>query len=70
MTRLVILLVAVVFALPAKAQNVGFVQDVANRINNERKQKGLKPLKYNATLAKAAQFHAEPVIPPHSHRRS
>ena len=59
MIRLVILLVAVVFALPAKAQNVGFVQDVANRINNERKQKGLRQLKYNATLAKAAQFHAE-----------
>jgi hypothetical protein len=63
MTRLVsflvVVLVAVAFTPPAKAQNVGFVQDVANRINNERKHKGLKKLKYNATLAKAAQFHAE-----------
>jgi uncharacterized protein YkwD len=63
MTRLVsflvVVLVAVAFTPSAKAQNVGFVQDVANRINNERKQKGLKKLKYNATLAKAAQFHAE-----------
>ena len=43
----------------AHSQDVGFVQDVANRINNERKQKGLKKLKYNKTLEKAAQFHAE-----------
>ena len=58
--RAILILIAfVAFAPPAKAQDIGFVQDVANRINNERKQKGLKKLKYNATLAKAAQFHAE-----------
>ena len=63
MTRLVSFLITVLafvaFAPPAKAQNVGFVQDVANRINNERKQKGLRQLKYNKTLEKAAQAHAE-----------
>jgi len=56
---LITLLAFVAFAPLTKAQNVGFVQDGAKRINNERQQKGLKPLKYNATLAKAAQFHAE-----------
>jgi uncharacterized protein YkwD len=61
MSRIVFLFVVLMAGVMpvAHSQDVGFVQDVANRINNERKQKGLKKLKYNATLAKAAQFHAE-----------
>ena len=61
MNRVIFLFIILVagFMPVAKAQNVGFVQDVANRLNKERVRHQLKPLKYNATLAKAAQFHAE-----------
>ena len=61
MNRVIFLFVILMagFMPVARSQDVGFVRDVAQRINNERKQKGLKTLKYNATLAKAAQFHSE-----------
>lgn len=61
MNRVVFLVLFASLALApvAKSQEVGFVRDIAQKINNERKQKRLRQLKYNATLAKAAQFHAE-----------
>ncbi len=46
-------------AMPAIAQDVQFVRDVAQRLNAQRMQHGLKALTYNKTLEKAAQAHAE-----------
>lgn len=46
-------------AMPAVAQDAPFVRDVAQRLNAQRVQNGLKALKYNKTLEKAAQAHAE-----------
>lgn len=46
-------------ALPAVAQDVQFLRDVAQRLNAQRLQSGLKALKYNKTLEKAAQSHAD-----------
>ena len=43
----------------ACGQDVGFLQDVATRLNQERIRHRLKPLKYNKTLEKSAQAHAE-----------
>lgn len=52
--------VAVVFlASDAVGKDFEFVQDVANRLNAERAKKGLSRLKYNETVAKAAQSQAE-----------
>jgi len=48
-----------VMAMPAVAQDVQFVRDVAQRLNAQRMQHGLKALEYNKTLEKAAQAHAE-----------
>ena len=53
------LLVAVAVCSPCLAQEAPFVRDVAQRINNERRQHGLQPCTYNKTLEKAAQAHAE-----------
>jgi len=41
------------------AQEAPFVRDVAQRLNQQRVQHGLKPLTYNKTLEKSAQAHAE-----------
>ena len=57
--RLMLCLLFAVTAQVAYGQNVPFVQDVAVRLNKERVQHRLKPLKYNKTLEKAAQAHAE-----------
>jgi uncharacterized protein YkwD len=57
--RLVLCLLFAVTAQAACGQNIPFVQDVAVRLNKERVQHRLKPLKYNKTLEKAAQAHAE-----------
>ena len=52
--------VAIAFvASDAVGKDFEFVQNVANRINGERAKKGLSRLKYNETLAKAAQSQAE-----------
>jgi uncharacterized protein YkwD len=61
--RLILILIACVSPLSAVvravAQEAVFVRDVYQRINAERVRDRLKPLKYNKTLEKAAQFHAE-----------
>lgn len=57
--RLILFLLLAVTTQAASGQNVAFVQDVATRLNNERVRHRLQPLKYNETLAKAAQAHAE-----------
>ena len=61
MNRLLCLFIALTLITTHTAfgQDVAFVKDVANRLNKERTQKGLKPLKYNKTLEKSAQAHAE-----------
>ena len=41
------------------AQEAPFVRDVAQRLNQQRVQHGLKPVTYSKTLEKAAQAHAE-----------
>jgi uncharacterized protein YkwD len=46
-------------AMPVIAQNVQFLRDVAQRLNAQRVQRGLKALTYDKTLEKAAQAHAE-----------
>jgi uncharacterized protein YkwD len=56
------LIACVAFALVvsnAFGDDFPFVPDVAKRINAERAKKGLTRLKYNETLAKAAQSQAE-----------
>jgi uncharacterized protein YkwD len=55
----VALLLGLVLAQPAVAQDAPFVRDVFNRINGQREQHGLSTLTYNKTLEKAAQAHAE-----------
>jgi uncharacterized protein YkwD len=52
--------VAVLFlSTPSAAQEAPFVRDVAQRLNQQRAQHGLKPLTYNKPLEKSAQAHAE-----------
>lgn len=46
-------------AVNVSGQEASFVRDVAQRLNQQRVQHRLKPLKYNRTLEKAAQQHAE-----------
>ena len=55
----IIILIACVSPLSAVAQETGFVRNVYQRIHAERVRNRLKPLKYNKTLEKAAQFHTE-----------
>ena len=50
---------AMLIAMPAFAQDVQFLRDVAQRLNAQRVQHGLKALTYDKTLEKAAQAHAE-----------
>ena len=57
--RAIIILIAFVSPLSAVAQEAVVIRDVYQRINGERVRNRLKPLKYNKTLEKAAQFHAE-----------
>ena len=61
MNRLLCLFIALALITTHTAfgQDVAFVKDVANRLNKERTQKRLKPLKYNKTLERSAQAHAE-----------
>jgi uncharacterized protein YkwD len=49
----------ILMAANAAAQEVSFVRDVAQRLNQQRIQHRLRPLTYNGTLEKAAQQHAE-----------
>lgn len=51
-------LLGLLLAPPASAQDAPFVRDVFNRINEKRVQHGLPTLTYNKTLEKAAQAHA------------
>jgi uncharacterized protein YkwD len=55
----IIILIACVSPLSAVAQETGFVHAVYQRIHAHRVSNQLKPLKYNKTLEKAAQFHTE-----------
>jgi len=57
--RAILILIAFVSPLPAVAQEAVVIRDVYQRINAERVRNRLKPLKYNKTLEKAAQFHAD-----------
>lgn len=50
---------AMLVAMPATAQDAAFVRDVAGRLNAERAQRGLEPLRYDRKLEQAAQAHAE-----------
>jgi uncharacterized protein YkwD len=54
-----ILLFLLQLATASSAQEAPFVRDVAQRLNQQRMQHQLEPLKYSKTLEKAAQFHAE-----------
>ena len=49
----------ILVAVNASAQEASFVRDVAQRLNQQRVQRQLKPLAYSKTLEKAAQAHAE-----------
>ena len=61
MSRLLCLVIVLVLVTTQVAcgQDVGFLKDVATRLNQERIRHRLKPLKYNKTLEKSAQAHAE-----------
>ena len=61
MSRLLCLFIVLVLVTTQVTcgQDVGFLKDVANRLNQERIRHRLKPLKYNKTLEKSAQAHAE-----------
>jgi len=61
-TRILMLLATgcmTLIAMPVVAQDVQFLRDVAQRLNAQRVQHGLKAVTYNKTLEKAAQAHAE-----------
>ena len=56
---LIILVLVMPSALLARAQDSPFVQDLLQKHNAVRREHRLKPFRYNALLAQAAQSHAE-----------